>query len=321
MLFERQIARKPDLYPWTRDFKRAMWHGFWTDEKFTFDSDKVDYALNMTDHERQMVLRCLAAIAQIEVKVKDYWGLIGRIFPHPSIAGVGAVFHGVEEIHNVAYERLIEELGLDHIFDEILNFPAIAGRVSYLSKHTEKTFENDRKQQIYSLVLFTMFVENVSLFSQFYIVLWLNRYKNLLKDAAQQVKYTRNEELLHAQFGMKIVNTLRVEYPELFDAELEAKIKEECQVAYEAECKLIDWMVGDYTGENMSADILKGYVQERLNESLNGIGYDGIFAISEEQKQATFWMTEGLLAPVKVDFFHSEPTSYQKADQSDDDNF
>lgn len=321
MLFEKQIARKPDLYPWTRDFKRAMWHGFWTDEKFTFDSDKVDYNLNMTDHERQMVLHCLAAIAQIEVKVKDYWGLIGRIFPHPSIAGVGAVFHGVEEIHNVAYERLIEELGLEHIFDEILNVPAIAGRVSYLSKHTEKTFENDRKQQIYSLVLFTMFVENVSLFSQFYVILWLNRYKNLLKDAAQQVKYTRNEELLHAQFGMKIVNTLRVEYPELFDAELEAKIKEECIVAYQAECVLIDWMVGSYTGENMSAAILKGYVQERLNESLVNIGYSPLFAISEEQKKATFWMTEGLLAPSKVDFFHSEPTGYQKSDQADVDNF
>lgn len=321
MLFEKQVARKPDLYPWTRDFKRAMWHGFWTDERFTFDSDKVDFKLNMTDAERQMVTRILAAIAQIEVKVKPYWGNIGRIFPHPSIAGVGAVFHGVEEIHNVAYERLIEELGLDYIFDEILKFSAIADRVSYLDKHIDRTFENDRQQQIYSLVLFTMFVENVSLFSQFYIILWLNRYKNLLKDASQQVKYTRNEELLHAQFGMKLVNTAREEYPELFDAKLEAKIREECLSAYEAECNLIDWMVGDYTGENMSADILKGYVQERLNESLEGIGYSGMFDISPEQKAATFWMTEGLLAPTRVDFFNSEPTSYSQADTSDDDDF
>ncbi|OWZ90447.1 hypothetical protein B9J07_28085 [Sinorhizobium sp. LM21] len=322
MLFERQVERLPDLYPWAQDFIEAMQDGFWTAKKFTFDSDVTDYELHLNDHERLIIKRCLAAIAQIEIKVKEFWPLLGRILQHPSISDLGITMGYIEVIHNNAYEKLLKRLGLTNVFKENMNVPAIAGRVGYLTKHTEKAFaNNDKKQFIYSLILFTLFVENVSLFSQFYIVLWFNRFENRFKDAAQQVKYTRNEEMLHAQAGMKIINTLRVEYPELFDAELESRIQEECAVAYDAEAKLIDWMLGDYDQPKLDAKILKSYVAQRLNESLEGIGYAPMFEVSEAEKAETFWMTEGLLAPAKVDFFHSEPTSYQQADQPNDDDF
>jgi ribonucleoside-diphosphate reductase beta chain len=321
MLFERQVARKPDLYPWATPFIEAMHEGFWTVKKFTFDSDKTDFELNLTPEERVMVTRTLAAIAQIEIKVKEFWARLGQHLPHPSMSDLGITMANIEVIHNQAYERLLEKLGLENVFIENMNVPAIAGRVGYLTKHTEKVYGDDRKQYIYSLILFTLFVENVSLFSQFYVLLWLNRFNNVLKDTAQQVKYTRNEELLHAQAGMKIVNTLRQEYPELFDAELERKIQHECHVALGAECELINWMVGDYQGDKLNAHLLKEYVAIRLNESLEGIGYAPVFVIDEAAKRETFWMTEGLLAPAKVDFFHSEPTSYTQADAPDEDEF
>jgi ribonucleoside-diphosphate reductase beta chain len=55
-----------------------------------------------------------------------------------------------------------------------------------------------------------------------------NRNRAVLKDVAQQVQYTRNEEMLHSQVGIKLINTLREEYPELFDQELEDRIAHEC---------------------------------------------------------------------------------------------
>src|SRR6218665_4191753 len=102
MLFERQIARKPDLYPWTRPFIEAMHEGFWTVKKFTFDSDQTDFELNLTEDRRQVVTRTLAAIAQIEVKVKEFWGLLGRNLPHPSITDLGITMANIEVIHNNA---------------------------------------------------------------------------------------------------------------------------------------------------------------------------------------------------------------------------
>lgn len=321
MLFERQLTLKPDLYPWATPFIEAMHEGFWTVKKFSFDSDVTDFQLNLSEEERTMVTRCLAAIAQIEVKVKEFWALLGRNLQHPSMSDLGITMANIEVIHNRAYVRLLEKLGLENVFEENMDVPAIAGRVNYLTKHMDKVYGDDKKQYVYSLVLFTLFVENVSLFSQFYVLLHLNRFNNVLKDTSQQVKYTRNEEMLHAQAGMKIINTLRKEYPELFDAELEARIKEECHEALRAESALIDWMVGDYDSDKLNARILKSYVAQRLNESLVGIGYGELYTVSNAEKADTFWMTEGLLAPVVVDFFHSEDTGYAKADTTDDDDF
>lgn len=321
MLFERQVARKPNHYPWTKDFIQAMWDGFWNAQKFSFDSDVNDFRLKMTDQERVIVSRCLAAIAQIEVQVKKFWARLGDNLPHPSIDSLGTVMAHTEEIHNDAYEKLLDKMGMSNIFEENLHVPAIANRVKYLTKHNQKVYGDDKKQYIYSLVLFTLFTENVSLFSQFYIILWMNRFQNRLKDAAQQVKYTRNEELLHGQIGTKIINTLREEYPQYFDADMEAKVVEECHVAYAAECNLVDWMLGDYNQPNLNAEILKTFVAIRLNESLEGIGYKPQFKINPELEEKTFWMTEGIYAPPKVDFFHGEPTTYTQSDDTDDDDF
>jgi len=321
MLFDKQIARKPNHYPWTKDFIQAMWDGFWNAQKFTFDSDVNDFRLKMTDQERVIVSRCLAAIAQIEVQVKKFWARLGDNLPHPSIDSLGTVMAHTEEIHNDAYEKLLDKMGMSNIFEVNLHVPAIANRVKYLTKHNQKVYGDDKKQYIYSLVLFTLFTENVSLFSQFYIILWMNRFQNRLKDAAQQVKYTRNEELLHGQIGTKIINTLREEYPQYFDADMEAKVVEECHVAFNAECNLVDWMLGDYNQPNLNAEILKTFVAIRLNESLEGIGYKPQFKINPELEEKTFWMTEGIYAPPKVDFFHGEPTTYTQSDDTDDDDF
>jgi ribonucleoside-diphosphate reductase beta chain len=319
MLFNKQIARKPDLYPWASEFMDKMWDGFWTVRKFTFQGDYGQFVSELDDEEREVVTRTLSAIGQVEIAVKTFWARLGDHLPHPSIADLGAVFAHTEVIHNHAYIKLLERLGLTDIFDENLKVPAVKGRIAYLTKHNEKVYGDDRKQYVYSLILFSLFVENVSLFSQFYTILWFNRFKNVLKDTAQQVQYTRNEEMLHAQAGIKIINTLRAEYPDLFDVELEAKVIEETQVAFRAECDLIDWMIGDYERDGISADILKGYIKIRMNSSLAAIGFRKVFNVDERIYQTTYWMEEELFGNSHTDFFHKEPVEYSKNTQSFED--
>jgi ribonucleoside-diphosphate reductase beta chain len=156
----------------------------------------------------------------------------------------------------------------------------------------------------------------VSLFSQFYIINWFNRYKGLLKDTAQQVAYTAKEETLHALAGVRIVNTIRQELPELFDAELEERILHEAKESYNAEANIIDWMIGDYKDEKISADILKGYVQKRLNDSLEMIGFKKIFNVPQEIIDLTMWMDEDVMGNTMTDFFHKRPVEYSKKTQS-----
>ena len=315
-IFDEQISRKPDRYPWANDFIAAMHDGFWTHRRFSFASDIQDFKVNFSKQEQEIIVRTLSAIGQIEVAVKKFWAKLGDNLPHPSLTDLGYVMAGVEVIHNNAYQRLLEVLDMEEIFEENLKLDVVAGRVNYLRKYTHRFYKDSRKQYVYALALFTLFIENVSLFSQFYIILWFGRFRAALKDTTQQVTYTKNEELIHAKVGMKIINVIRQECPELFDAELEEKILHEAEEAFKAESKMIDWIIGDFKDERTSADILKEYIKSQINDSLKGIGFKTLFSIDSNLARDFEWMNEEVLANNATDFFYQHPTDYAKENKT-----
>lgn len=319
-IFDEQISRKPNRYPWTDKFIQAMHDGFWTDKEFSFKSDIQQFKVELNDQEREIIIRTLSAIGQIEVAVKTFWSKLGDNLPHPSLQDLGFVMANVEVIHNNAYERLLTILELDDVFEENLKLDWLQGRVKYLRKHTHKFYKDSKKQYLYALILFTLFVENVSLFSQFYVINWFARFKNVLKDTDQQVKYTRNEEAIHALVGIKLINTIKEEYPELFDQEMIDKIKYESTQMLAADSHMIDWMVNGIDEEGLSANILKEKTKSRINESLNQIGIDNVFEVDDEILLKTMWFDEELLGNNMADFFHSKPTEYSKKNQSFDES-
>jgi ribonucleoside-diphosphate reductase beta chain len=297
-----------------------MHNGFWTDKEFNFQSDVQDFKVNLSEKEREIIKRTLSAIGQVEVSVKKFWANLGNHLPHPGITDLGYVMANIEVIHNNAYERLLSVLELEDVFEQNMKLPIIRDRVNYLKKYLNKCYMNDKKQYIYSLILFTLFVENVSLFSQFYIINWFNRYENVLKDTAQQVAYTSREENIHGIVGTKIVNVLREEYPELFNDDLPERLKEEAQCAFEAESKIIDWIIGDYEKDNISADILKEFIKNRLNESLEQIGFKKVFDVDKDKIASTIWFDEDVLGNSATDFFFKRPVEYSKKDKSFDED-
>ena len=320
MIFEEQISRKPDHYPWTEQFKVAMYNGFWTHRDFNFQSDIQDFKIKLTDQERTIITRALSVIGQVEISVKTFWGNLGKNLPAPSLHDLGYSFANVEVIHGDAYERLLEVLGINDSFDEILKLDIIKGRVNYLRKHLHKFHSDNKKQFVYSLILFTLFVENIALFSQFYTVGFFGRYKNLLKDTNKQIEYTSREENLHALAGIKIINVIKEEYPELFDKELEDKILYEAAQAVEYECEIIDWIINGYNHDKLNSKLLREFVKNRMNDSLSQIGYPAIFDVDKEIISNTSWFDEQLMGNNMTDFFHSRPTEYAKKSQSFDEN-
>ena len=318
MIFEQQVSRKPDHYPWAQEFIEAMHNGFWTDKEFSFSSDIQDFNVHLNEDEKEMIIRTLSAIGQIEVAVKKFWSKLGDNLPHPSLTDLGYVMANVEVIHNNAYERLLKVLGLEDVFEENLKLDFIEGRVKYLRKYNHKFYKDSKKQYVYALTLFTLFVENVSLFSQFYVINWFNRYRNVLKDTGQQVKYTRNEENIHALAGIKIINTIRSEHPELFDKELEERIASEARAAFVAESNIVDWMVNGFNEKGLNADILKEFIKNRINDSLEKIGFDSAFSVDTSLLEDTMWFEEELLGNNATDFFHSRPVEYSKNSQTFD---
>tara|TARA_R110001583_G_scaffold62215_4_gene183228 strand:+ start:603 stop:1628 length:1026 start_codon:yes stop_codon:yes gene_type:complete len=316
LIFEEQLSRKPDEFPWAQDFIDAMHQGFWTDKEFSFSSDIQDFNVNLDDTEKEIIVRTLSAIGQIEVAVKKFWSKLGDNLPHPSLTDLGYVMANTEVIHNNAYERLLTVLGLEEVFEENLKLDFIEGRVKYLRKYNHKFYKDSKKQYVYALTLFTLFVENVSLFSQFYIINWFNRNKNVLKDTGQQVKYTRNEENIHALAGIKIINTIRSQYPDLFDDELEQRILSEAQAAFIAESNIIDWMINGFDEKGLNAGILKEFIKNRINDSLEKIGFHSAFDVDTSLLKDTMWFEEELIGNNATDFFHSRPVEYSKNSQT-----
>jgi len=316
LIFEEQLSRKPNEFPWTQDFIDAMHQGFFTDKEFSFSSDIQDLHVKLNPVKKEIIVRTLSAIGQIEVAVKKFRSKLGDNLPHPSLTDLGYVMANTEVIHNNAYERLLTVLGLEDIFEENLKLDFIEGRVKYLRKYNHKFYKDSKKQYVYALTLFTLFVENVSLFSQFYIINWFNRNENVLKDTGQQVKYTRNEENIHALAGIKIINTIRSQYPELFDDELEARILSEAQDAFVAESNIVDWMINGFDEKGLNADILKEFIKNRINDSLEKIGFHSAFEVDTSLLKDTMWFEEELNGNNATDFFHSRPVEYSKNSQT-----
>lgn len=319
-IFDEYTSVKPDKYTSkARQFTRAMDDGHWTVDRFKFLSDIQDFKINSSQEERDVFTRTLATVGNVECKVKLWWANMGmKNIPRRSMIDLGLKMADTERIHAEAYERLLLTLGLEEEFDKVLELPIIKGRESYLGKHVHKYYKDSKKQFIYANILFTLFVENVSLFSQFYIILWFGRYKNMFKDTNQQVTYTKNEETIHADVGIWLTNTFRNELPELFDEEMEEKILSEAREAFEWESKIIDWLLGDYRGQRLSPEVIKELVKSRLNDSLVKIGFKKIFEIDPTIARDFEWFDEEVTGNNQTDFFHQTPVDYSKNKQIDE---
>jgi len=312
-IFTERKNYKPFEYSGITDpLINAMWAGHWTHNEFNFLNDIQDYKTKLTAEEQGVVKRAILLTSQVEVAVKSYWSNIGKLLPKPEIADMGAVFGGVEVVHSKAYAEILSKLGLEDQFEDLFSEPVVVGRVNYLTKYINKIYKNDHKNICYSLVLFTLFTEYTALFSQFYTILGFNRFRGVLKDVANVVQYTSKEENLHAEGGIALLNQIRSEHPELFDDEFVEKIRQEVLEAYKAEADLIDWILDGYENDFLSARILKGYVQIRLNDSLQKIGMGTTFDIDPEIRKETLWMEEEVYASALTDFFHKKPIDYSK---------
>lgn len=313
MLFERQATRKPDYYGWTNDYMKAIWEGQWTADEFNFRADTKQFRQDLSETERRVVVRSLFTISHIEMAVKSFWAEVGNHLPHPSIKDLGYVMANSEVIHNIAYEKLLVVLGLTDDFEENLKVPVIEGRVKYLNKYLERVYEDDRRQYIYAISLFTLFVESVSLFGQFFIVMNFNQKRALLPDVAQQIQYTQLEESLHGQVGIKLINTLREEYPELFDEEIMARIQAECLESLCHEDRVIDWILEGAEIEGSSPEVVKTFVRHQMIDAMQQIGieYSGP-PLDEDLLAESLWFRESILAERMTDFFEKNPVGYSK---------
>src|SRR5690554_3107586 len=244
-IFEKRINLKPYEYPALYEYVPAIRHSYWIHTEFNFTSDVQDFKTLLTDAERSAIKNTMLAISQIEVAVKSFWGDIYHRMPKPEIGSVGATFAESEVRHHDAYSHLLEILGLNEEFKNLKKKPVIMMRVHYLETALKNAKSDDNKEYAESILLFSLFIEHVSLFSQFLIIMAFNKHKNMLKGISNVVEATSKEEQIHGDFGIDVIKIIKSENPDWFDAEYQVKIQDMCKEAFIAESRIVDWIFED----------------------------------------------------------------------------
>jgi ribonucleoside-diphosphate reductase beta chain len=315
-LTKKRVAFKPFEYPEVTKYKDAINHSYWLVSEWNFISDIQDFNVKLNNQERNAVKNTLLAISQIEVSVKRFWTNLGKWFPKPEIEQVGVTFGESEVRHADAYSHLLEVLGLNEDFDLLLQNPVIQGRVQYLTKYLKQAADTDTEEYTLTLALFSIFIENVSLFSQFAIIKSFSKHKNLLKDIDNVVQATQQEELIHAQFGVYLLKQIKKEFPKWFDEDFYKKIYRAAKKAYLAEEKILDWIFEEGELSFLSKDVLKEFIKDRINKSIVELEGEPVFEINQDLLKQLEWFNEEIYSQVNSDFFYKKPVTYSKKVQS-----
>lgn len=315
-IFSKRVNLKPYDYPELNEYVDAIRHSYWVHTEFNFTSDIQDFKVHLNEKERTAVQRAMLAISQIEIAVKTFWGDIYKRLPKPEIGNVGATFAESEVRHADAYSHLIQLLGLNKEFENLMEVPAIRRRIKYLEKSITNSKSIENHEYFESVVLFSMFVENVSLFSQFLIIMSFNKYKNVLKGTSNAVEATSKEEKIHAEFGFDLVNLIKRENPHWWTPQLVEDLIDATHEAYDAEEGIVNWIFEKGDMDFLTKEQTLEFIKHRFNLSLNAIGIDNIFEVNQKLLETTEWFDDEILTTKHTDFFNKRSINYSKKQKS-----
>ncbi len=221
-----------------------------------------------------------------------------------------------EAIHTHAYQYIVESLGLDEgeIFSAYNEVDSIRNKDQFLIPFIETltnphfktgTPENDQKL-LKSLIVFACLMEGLFFYVGFTQILALGR-QNKMTGAAEQYQYILRDESMHCNFGIDLINQIKLENPHLWTAEFKAEINLLFAEAVELEYKYAeDTMPRGVLG--MNASMFKGYLRYIANRRATQIGLEALFPHEENPFP---WMSEMIDLKKERNFFETRVIEYQ----------
>ncbi|NOT98914.1 MAG: ribonucleotide-diphosphate reductase subunit beta [Sideroxydans sp.] len=221
-----------------------------------------------------------------------------------------------EAIHTHAYQYIVESLGLDEseIFNAYREIPSIRDKdnflIPFINTLTNPTFKTGTleadQQLLRSLIVFACIMEGLFFYVGFVQILALGR-QNKMQGAAEQYQYILRDESLHCNFGVDLINTIKLENPNLWTDEFRDEIKALMQQAVELEYRYAeDTMPRGVLGLN--ASMFKEYLRFIANRRCQQIGLDVLYPGAANPFP---WMSEMIDLKKEKNFFESRVTEYQ----------
>jgi ribonucleoside-diphosphate reductase beta chain len=221
-----------------------------------------------------------------------------------------------EAIHTHAYQYIVESLGLDEgeIFNAYHEVASIRDKDEFLIPFIDvltnpefKTGTMEADQTLLrSLIVFACLMEGLFFYVGFTQILALGR-QNKMMGAAEQYQYILRDESMHCNFGIDLINTIKLENPHLWTPQFREEIKSLFLRAVELEYRYAeDTMPRGVLGLN--APMFKGYLRFIANRRAQQIGLDALFP----QEENPFpWMSEMIDLKKERNFFETRVIEYQ----------
>ena len=221
-----------------------------------------------------------------------------------------------EAIHTHAYQYITESLGLDEaeIFNAYNEVQSIKDKdqflipfIAVISDPNFKTGTLEADQTLLkSLIVFACLMEGLFFYVGFTQILALGR-QNKMTGAAEQYQYILRDESMHCNFGIDLINQLKLENPQLWTAEFKAEINALFMQAVELEYRYAeDTMPRGVLGLN--ASMFKGYLRYIANRRATQIGLEALFPNEENPFP---WMSEMIDLKKERNFFETRVIEYQ----------
>src|SRR3954447_16868804 len=221
-----------------------------------------------------------------------------------------------EAIHTHAYQYIVESLDLEEaeIFNAYHEVASIRDKdeflVPFIDTLTDPNFktgtEKADRDLLKSLIVFACLMEGLFFYVGFTQILALGR-QNKMMGAAEQYQYILRDESMHCNFGIDLINTIKMENPHLWTPEFREEIKALFLSAVELEYRYAeDTMPRGVLGLN--APMFKGYLRFIANRRAQQIGLDPMFP----QEENPFpWMSEMIDLKKERNFFETRVIEYQ----------
>ncbi|HWH48687.1 MAG TPA: ribonucleotide-diphosphate reductase subunit beta [Burkholderiales bacterium] len=221
-----------------------------------------------------------------------------------------------EAIHTHAYQYIVESLGLDEgeIFNAYHEVPSIRDKdeflIPFIATLTDPEFKTGTpetdQQLLKSLIVFACIMEGLFFYVGFAQILSLGR-QNKMTGAAEQYQYILRDESMHCNFGIDLINQIKMENPHLWTLEFREEIRGLIQKGVELEYRYAeDTMPRGVLGLN--APMFKEYLRFVANRRAQQIGLELLFPGATNPFP---WMSEMVDLKKEKNFFETRVIEYQ----------
>ncbi len=274
-------------------------------------------AEGLTEDERRIVMRSLGYFSTADSLVANNLVLaLYRLITNPECRQYILRQAFEEAIHTHAYQYCIESLGMDEgeVFNMYRELPSVANKASWSLNHTKSlsdptfntgTHETDQ-ELLRNLIAFYVVTEGIFFYCGFSQILSMGR-RNKMTGVAEQFQYILRDESMHLNFGIDIINQIKLENPQLWSPEFQQEVTQMILEGTELEIQYArDSMPRGVLG--MNAAMMEEYLHFIANRRLAQIGLTEQF----EGAQNPFpWMSEIMDLRKEKNFFETRVIEYQ----------